>query len=104
MTIFRLGDTEILALPAKKAAPFIGVGMTRLYELINSGEIESYRDGKARKVVVASLKAYVERQVAAEAAKPRGRWTSRATEVRMERKSIPAERKFPTKHQPEREG
>ncbi|CEG09782.1 hypothetical protein BN961_03214 [Afipia felis] len=93
MTIFRLDDTEILALPAKKAAPSIGVGMTRLYELINAGEIESYRDGKARKVVVASLKAYVERQVAAEAAKPRVGWTNRATEVRMGKKNASRRRR-----------
>ncbi len=69
MTIPHLDET--FAVPVKKAAPSIGVGMTRLYELIKSGEIDSYRDGKARKVVVASLKAYVERQIAAEAIKPR---------------------------------
>jgi excisionase family DNA binding protein len=77
---------EAYAVPAKKAAPSIGIGMTRLYELIKSGEIESYRDGKARKIVVASLKAYVDRQIAAEAVKPRVGWTDRATEVRMGKK------------------
>jgi hypothetical protein len=87
MKIPHLGEIEAFALPPKKAAPSIGVGMTRLYELINSGEIESYTDGKARKVVVASLKAYVERQIAAEAVKPRVGWTDRATEVRMTKKS-----------------
>ena len=79
---------EPLSLPAKEAAPYIGVGMTRLYELINFGEIESYRDGKARKIVVASLKAYVQRQIVAEGAKARIGWTDRATEVRMRKKSV----------------
>jgi excisionase family DNA binding protein len=78
---------EPLSLPAKEAAPYIGVGMTRLYELKNFGEIESYRDGKARKFVVASLKAYVQRQIVAEAAKARIGWTDRATEARMRKKN-----------------
>jgi excisionase family DNA binding protein len=86
MTILHLIEIEAFAVPAKKAAPAIGVGMTRLYQLINAGEIESYRDGKARKIVVASLKAYVDRQIAAEAVKPRVGWTDRATEVRMGKK------------------
>jgi excisionase family DNA binding protein len=82
------GEIEALAVPAKKAAFSIGVGMTRLYELINSGEIESYRDGKARKIVVASLKAYVERQVAAEPKKPREGWTDQATTARIAKKNV----------------
>ena len=87
MTILHLSEIEAFAVPAKKAAPAIGVGMTRLYQLINAGEIESYRDGKARKIVVASLKAYVERQVLAEAAKPRVGWTARATIARKAKRS-----------------
>jgi len=90
MTILHLSEIEAFAVPAKKAAPAIGVGMTRLYQLINAGEIESYRDGKARKIVVASLKAYVERQVVAEAAKPRVGWTARATSMRMAKRSAKA--------------
>jgi excisionase family DNA binding protein len=88
MKDLRLSEIEAFAVPAKKAAPSIGVGMTRLYELIKAREIESYRDGKARKVVVASLKAYVERQIAAEAARPRVGWTDRATEARMAKKML----------------
>jgi hypothetical protein len=93
MTNLHPDQTEILVLPAKKAAPSIGVGMTRLYELINAGEIESYTDGKARKVVVASLKAYVERQIAAQASKPRVGWTDRATEVRTANRKSPSSRR-----------
>jgi excisionase family DNA binding protein len=89
MTILQPSEIDALAVPAKKAAPAIGVGMTRLYELIKAGEIESYRDGKARKIVVASLKAYVQRQIVAEAAKARIGWTDRATEARMSKKNAP---------------
>jgi excisionase family DNA binding protein len=40
------------------------VGKDRFYELLNSGEIESYLDGRARKVLLASVDAYIDRQIA----------------------------------------
>ena len=49
----------------------LGIGTTKGYELINSGEVESYLDGSARMVVVASLEAYVERKRAEATALPR---------------------------------
>jgi hypothetical protein len=33
-----------------------------VYTLIKSGELESYVDGRSRKVVVASIRAYIERR------------------------------------------
>jgi len=83
----KLDEVLVLGVPFKQGCKIIGVGPTRGYELVNSGEIESYRDGKSRKLVFASLKAYVERQIAAEAIKPRVGWTDRATEVRMRKKN-----------------
>ena len=83
----KLDEILVLGVPFKQGCQIIGVGPTRGYELVNSGEIKSYRDGKSRKLVFASLKAYVERQIAAEAAKPRGGWTDRATQVRMSKKT-----------------
>jgi hypothetical protein len=56
--------------------------MTRLYELINSGQIQSYRDGKSRKMVVASIKAHIARKLEAEASNARVGWTDRATQAR----------------------
>jgi excisionase family DNA binding protein len=40
------------------------LGKDRLYELLNSGEIESYLDGRSRKIVLASVDAYIDRQIA----------------------------------------
>jgi hypothetical protein len=37
----------------------------QLYELLNSAEIQSYLDGRSRKVVVASIDAYIARRVEA---------------------------------------
>ncbi|HXP06098.1 MAG TPA: hypothetical protein VN808_18445 [Stellaceae bacterium] len=35
--------------------------MTRVYELIGSGELESYRDGASRKITMRSIRARIER-------------------------------------------
>ena len=35
----------------------------RFYELLHTGEIESYLDGRSRKVVLASVDAYIDRQI-----------------------------------------
>jgi hypothetical protein len=51
---------------------YIGVGRAKLYELLNAGEIESYLEGAARKILWPSIHAYVNRRLAAEAAR-RGR-------------------------------
>jgi hypothetical protein len=43
----------------------LDLGNTRLYELIAARELESFKAGKSRKIVVASIKAYVARQIEA---------------------------------------
>jgi hypothetical protein len=62
------------------------VGLTRIYELINAGQIASYRDGKSRKLIVASLKAYIARRLEAEATQESKGWTERATKARRRKK------------------
>lgn len=77
---------ETLVVPPRIAKRMLGCGTTRLYDLLNRGELQSYRDGKSRRIVVESLKAYIARQIEAEATKERRGWTERATEVRMTKK------------------
>jgi excisionase family DNA binding protein len=43
----------------------LGCGKDKLYELLSAGEIESYLDGKSRKIVVASIDRYIARQLEA---------------------------------------
>ena len=40
------------------------MGKDRFYQLLHSGEIESYLDGRSRKVLIASVDAYIDRQIA----------------------------------------
>jgi hypothetical protein len=43
------------------------IGRAKTYELINSGELESYLEGASRKVLWASIHDYIQRRLAAEA-------------------------------------
>jgi excisionase family DNA binding protein len=74
---------EVLAVTPRIAKRMLGCGTTRLYDLLNRGELESYRDGKARRIIVASLRDYVSRRLAAERCKVKPVWTDRATSARM---------------------
>jgi excisionase family DNA binding protein len=44
------------------AARMIGVGRTKLYELISAGEVETVKLGKSTRVTTASLRDLVRRQ------------------------------------------
>jgi excisionase family DNA binding protein len=52
-----------LAVPPKVAAQLLGYGLTHLYKLLNRGELESYLDGGARRVLVSSINSYVARKL-----------------------------------------
>jgi excisionase family DNA binding protein len=73
-------DLEPLAVSPRQACRLLNVGNTYLYELLNNDELESYWEGKSRKITMRSIRARQERQLvaarAAEAApqpRPRGR-------------------------------
>ena len=52
-----------LVVSPAKAMSMLDCGRTRLYELINAKELESYLDGKARKITVASIHARIDRKL-----------------------------------------
>jgi excisionase family DNA binding protein len=81
-TKFRTLDTpEPLAVSPRQACQLLNVGNTYLYDLINNDELESYLEGRARKITMRSIRARHERQLAVargtdlttEAAQPRRR-------------------------------
>ena len=47
----------------RQACTMLSVGLTRCYELMNTGELQSFKDGKARKITVSSIKAYIDRRL-----------------------------------------
>lgn len=58
---------EPIAVPPDKAFAMIGVGVTKGYELINAGEFDVFKIGRATRITVASVRAYVARQLAGQA-------------------------------------
>lgn len=52
---------ERLLLSPEEAAEVLGVGRSRVYDLMRKRELLSVRIGKSRRVPVAALRAYVER-------------------------------------------
>lgn len=64
-------QTETLALVVKPSAAMamLACSRTRLYELVNTKQLESFRDGSSRKITVSSIRAYIARHLSeAEAA------------------------------------
>lgn len=53
---------EPLCVRVNDAARMIGVGRTKLYELIAAGEVETVKLGKATRITTASLHDLVRRQ------------------------------------------
>ena len=62
----RQAAIEPIAVAPKVAGQMIGLGVTRIYELINAGELRSYLDGGARRILVASIWSYIERKLEAD--------------------------------------
>jgi excisionase family DNA binding protein len=58
-----LGDDERLVVSPKGAARLLDLGVTKIYELIGSGQLQSFKDGSSRKIVVASIHDYISRKL-----------------------------------------
>lgn len=54
--------SEPICVRVNEAARMIGVGRTKLYELIAAGEVETVKLGKATRITTASLHDLVRRQ------------------------------------------
>jgi hypothetical protein len=59
-----LNDYERLVVSPRRAKHMLDCGNTRLYELIKSKELNSYSDGRARKITVESIRALIARRLA----------------------------------------
>jgi hypothetical protein len=73
----RIGQSHIaLAATPNQTMGALNIGRAKLYELINTGELESYLEGdgarQRRKILWNSIFTYIERHLAAEAARRAG--------------------------------
>jgi site-specific recombinase XerC len=63
-----LGDADRLVVSPRQAWHMLGIGNTRGYELLAAGELDSYLEGRARRITVESIRAHIARGLAAESA------------------------------------
>jgi excisionase family DNA binding protein len=69
---------EPLAVSPRQACLLLGIGNTRLYELIHDGELVTYHEGRARRITLESIRARVARLAGASDKAPQPRRPSRA--------------------------
>jgi len=59
-----LDDDEPLVVSPRRTCLILGIGTTKLYELLNSGELDSYCEGKARRITMSSIRRRIDRLIA----------------------------------------
>jgi hypothetical protein len=57
-------DIGPLVVKPRTACRMLDCGNTRLYELLGTGELESFLDGRSRKITVDSIRRYVAQRLA----------------------------------------
>jgi excisionase family DNA binding protein len=60
-------STAPLVVSALEAARMLSLGESRVYKLMRSGELQSYQDGRARRIPVTSVHEYIAKRLAASA-------------------------------------
>ena len=56
-----------LAVPPREAGRLLSLGLSEVYERMRNGELESYQDGRARRITMKSIHTYLARRLAASA-------------------------------------
>jgi hypothetical protein len=56
-------ESQPLVVNPKAACRMLDCGTTRLYALLGTGQLESFRDGRSRKITLASIHRYVSRKL-----------------------------------------
>ena len=67
----RAADTAVvepLAVSPRECCRLLGIKTTRFYQLLAAGELETYLDGRARRVTMRSIRARIARLLAADGA------------------------------------
>ena len=57
-------DVTPLAVPPRDACRLLSISTTRLYELLRSGALPSYWDGRSRRITVAAIHQYIAGRIA----------------------------------------
>ena len=63
-------SSEPLLVKPRAACAMLACGNTRLYELLKAGELESFLDGRSRKITAESIRRYIARRLASNTSAP----------------------------------
>jgi len=55
---------EPLVVTPREACALLGIGNTRLYRLLGDKLLDSYKDGKSRRIPITSIKSYIAQRLA----------------------------------------
>jgi excisionase family DNA binding protein len=64
LTYQKPAGVEPLVVTPREACALLNIGNTRLYRLLSDKQIDSYREGRARRIPMASIKSYIARCLA----------------------------------------
>lgn len=71
------GQIEPLVTSPEQAMRLLDCSRAKLYELLAAGELESYLEGRSRKITVCSINAHIARRLAASKSFKRSRYPRR---------------------------
>jgi hypothetical protein len=60
-----LSNDGPLVVSPRRARHLLDMGNTRLYELLAAGELDSFLDGRSRKITIESIHRYISRRLVA---------------------------------------
>jgi len=90
-------STPPLVVRPREAARLLACSPSSLYGLLRAGELESYRETRARKITMRSIEKYIARQIAAGPADGWGPWPynprALAKRTPADRKQVPHRRR-----------
>jgi hypothetical protein len=73
----RAVEPRALVTDANGAAAMIGKCKSEVYDLLHRGELESYLDGRARRITISSIRSYIDRKVKSASTFERERFPTR---------------------------
>jgi excisionase family DNA binding protein len=79
----RAADPRALVTDVNGAAARLQKSKTKIYALLHAGELESYLDGRSRRVTTSSIEKYIERKVKNSPTFERERYPTRAPPERL---------------------
>jgi excisionase family DNA binding protein len=87
VTLSKPAGFEPLVVTPREACALLNIGNTRLYRLLSDKRVDSYREGRARRIPMASIRSYIARCLAESMGK-RGRGRPRKAQAMASQETV----------------